>query len=774
MFNNVTVIGSGLMGSSIAAHLTNAGCKVNLLDVVSDKSENRNFLADEAVKKLINIKPSPITTKSNLKKITTGNIEDDLDIINSSEWIIEAVIENLPIKRELYKKIETIMKNNLIVSSNTSTIPLHKLTENMSDKFKNNFLITHFFNPPRYLKLLEIVTSNDTNENIKTKIINFCDINLGKSVIKTKDTPGFIGNRIGIFWIERASIEALNLELTVEEADIIIKNIFNVPKSGVFGLIDIVGLDLMPLVVDSLLQNIPKTDLYHSIHQKPELFDYMLENKMIGRKGKGGFYKLVKKNGKRIKYSLNLKTRKYYVSKKPQVDSLKIAKYDLIKFFDQKNKYSNYAWTVLSEVLLYVLTIANEISSNIHSIDAAMRDGFGWKQGPFEIIDKIGPTIFKSQLTNSKKNIPEILEAVGNDSFYKVEDNEIKFFDLKSKEYLIIERPTGVLLLSDIKKTKQPINKISNASLWDIGDGVTVFEIHSKGNSINMEVMEFLNQSIDLVTSSYKAMIIYNEGDYFSAGANLAEALFLSNIGLESELDKNILSKGQEVYTKLKYSNFPVVASPFNLTLGGGCEIILHSDFIQAHIESYIGLTEAALGILPAWGGCKEMLSRFVSNKDVPNGPMPAVLKTFELIGMAKVSTSAHEAKQLGYLQASDGITMNRNRLLYDAKKQALRLVKDYNPPKKTTYRLPGKTAAAAMNLAIENMISIGQISEHDQFVGKNISTVLSGGDTDITKEVNEEYILKLEKNAIYRLFKKNLTIERLEYVLETGKYLRN
>ena len=376
MFKNVTVIGSGLMGSAIAAHLTNAGCNVNLLDIVINKSENRNYLADEAVKRLIKIKPSPITSKSNLKRITTGNIEDNLEIINTSEWIIEAVLEDLTIKRNLYKKIETIMKNNIIVSSNTSTIPIKQLIEGLSAKFKNNFLITHFFNPPRYLKLLEIVTSNETNQNLKTKIINFCDIHLGKSVIETKDTPGFIGNRIGIFWMERAVVEALNADLTVEETDSIIMNIFNVPKTGIFGLIDIIGLDLIPAVVNTLLKNIPKSDLYHSVHQKPELFDYMLKNKMIGRKGNGGFYKLVQDNGKKIKHSLNLKTREYNVSKKAQIDNLIIGKNNLVNFFEQKDKYSNYAWSVLSDVLYYVLTIAEEISINIHTIDTAMKRWF--------------------------------------------------------------------------------------------------------------------------------------------------------------------------------------------------------------------------------------------------------------------------------------------------------------------------------------------------------------------------------------------------------------
>ena len=350
----------------------------------------------------------------------------------------------------------------------------------------------------------------------------------------------------------------------------------------------------------------------------------------------------------------------------------------------------------------------------------------------------------------------------------------MKYFDFVSKNYTTLKRSDGILLLSDIKKTNEPIKRISTASLWDIGDQITVFEIHSKSNTIDMATMEFLYQSIDIVASSYKAMIIYNEGDFFSAGANLGEALFLGNIGLDTEVEKNILIKGQEVFSKLKYSKFPVIAAPFNLALGGGCEIILHSNYVQAHIESYIGLTEAALGILPAWGGCKELLSRFSSNNSIPKGPMPAVIKTFELIGMAKVSTSAQEAKKFGYLKDSDGITMNRNRLLFDAKMKAIEMSKNYKIPEKKIYCLPGKTAVAAIKLTLENMQSSGAISQYDKFIGEKIAYVLSGGDTDITKEVIEENILKLEKDAIYNLMKENLTIERLEHILETGKYLRN
>ena len=774
MFKKITVIGAGLMGSAIAAHFANTGCKVNLLDIVNKKNKNRNYLAEQAIKKLLKIKPDPFTLKSNVKLIKSGNLEDNLNLINESDWIIEAVIEDIKIKKELYKKIDEIMKDDLFVSSNTSTIPIHLLTEGMSKKFKNNFFISHFFNPPRYLKLLEIVLSEEVDRTKLIKLIKFCDINLGKTVIETKDTPGFIGNRIGIFWIERSVVESIKSNLSVEQTDSIIMNVFKVPKTGIFGLIDVVGLDLIPSVVNSLLKNIPKNDYYRSIHQTPEIFKYMINNKLIGRKGDGGFYKLINQNNNKIKHSLNLNTRKYSKSSKPEIQNLNIINKNLKKYLDQDDKFSKYAWDVLSDVLYYTLCIADEIAYDIVSIDEAMKKGFGWKLGPFEIIDKIGVSFLKEKLLNSKKNIPLLLKNLGNNSFYKIKENEIQYFDFKTKDYKILKRPAGILLLSDVKNTTKPIKEINFASLWDIGDQITVFEIHSKSNTFDSTVLEFLNQCIDIVSSSYKGMIIYNEGDFFSAGANLGEALFLGNIGLESEVDKNILSKGQEVYSKLKYSDFPVISAPFNIALGGGCEIILHSDYVQAHVESYIGLTEAALGIIPAWGGCKELLARFFNNNKIPKGPMPAIIKTFELIGMAKVSTSAYEAKELGYLKSSDGISMNRDRLLYDAKMKVIEMSKNYIPPKQYIYNLPGKTAFAALKLIIDNMRLNGQISTYDKHIGEKIAFVLSGGDTDTTKEIFEENILKLEKNAIYDLMKENLTIERLEYILETGKYLRN
>ena len=774
MFKKVTVIGAGLMGSAIAAHFTNAGCEVALLDIVNTKEKNKNFYADNSINKLLKLKPSPLTLNSNIKLIKSGNLEDNLIEINSSDWVIEAIIEDVDIKKDLYKKIDKIMDKNLVISSNTSTIPIKLLTEGLSQKFKNNFLITHFFNPPRYLRLLEIVRSKDLKIEILNNVKKFCDFNLGKTVIETKDTAGFIGNRIGIFWIERAAIEAMKLNLTVEEADATIMNIFKVPKTGVFGLIDVVGLDLIPTVVKSLLNNIPKNDYYHSVHQAPEIFQYMISHNMIGRKGDGGFYKLISNKKTRLKHSLNLKTKKYSISNKYKIENIKLLKKDIHSFLNLNDKISNYALNVLTDTLYYVLEIAEEISLNIFSIDEAMKKGFGWHDGPFEIIDKIGSEFLIKHYNSLNKKIPKLLNDIGDKKFYILDLNNLKYFDFISKKYNILSRPHGIIHLSDVKKVSKPISKINNASLWDIGDKITVFEIHSKSNSIDMKTMEFLNQSIDIVSSSYKAMIIYNEGELFSAGANLGEALFLGNLGLKSEVDTKILKKGQEVYSKLKYSDFPVISAPFNLAVGGGCEILLHSNHVQAHIESYVGLTEAALGILPAWGGCKELLSRFLSDNNLPNGPMPSIIKTFELIGMAKVSTSAPEAKKLGYLKLSDGITMNRDRLLYDAKIKAIELSNNFIPPKKSTYRLPGETAILALKLAINTMRSSGQISAHDQYIGEKIAFVLSGGLTNITNELSEDDVLKLEKNAIYELIQNNLTLERLEYILETGKYLRN
>tara|TARA_B100000131_G_scaffold319818_1_gene366478 strand:- start:975 stop:3299 length:2325 start_codon:yes stop_codon:yes gene_type:complete len=774
MIKKATVIGAGLMGAGIAAHLANAGTEVLLLDIPFQDKERKNHLSESAIKKLIKTKPSPLTLNSNISLIKTGNIDDDLHLINDSEWVIEAIIEDIKVKKDLYKKIQNVMKDDLIISSNTSTIPLERLVENSNQRFKSNFFITHFFNPPRYLRLLEIVSSKDSIPEYKEKLSEFCDVSLGKSVIHCNDTPGFIGNRIGVFWMIVAANKAIQHGLTVEEADQIITNVFGAPKTGVFGLLDVVGLDLMPHVLSSMIENIEKEDEYHKLSKIPDIVKYMLDNNLIGRKGIGGFYKLENVEGKRVKMSIDLKTKEYSLSVKSKIDSLALGKKDLRLFLDHDDKFANYAWSVLSETLLYTLNHAMEISNDLISIDDAMRNGFGLKFGPFELIDKLGKSWLTEKLSSENRNIPEILKNLEGEKFYIIKENKINYLNYFSKEFEILKRPDGVIMLSDYKKTNTPIKKIPSASLWDLGDGITVFELHSRGNSIDINTMKFLDQAIDIVSSSFSAMIIYNEGSLFSAGANVGEALFLGNIGLESELVENIIENGQKVYQKLKYSKFPVVAAPSSMALGGGCELLLHCDYIQAHIESYIGLTEAALGICPGWGGCKELLYRLSNSNNLPKGPMPAVMKAFETIGMAKTSTSALEAKKLGFLKETDGITMNRDRLLFDAKSVAMNLIENYEPPEKPKFNLPGKTGLSAMTIGLESMKNSGQISDHDKFIGMQIANVLSGENVDLIEEVDEEYILNLESKAIQTLFREPKSQERIETLLETGKVIRN
>ena len=774
MIKNVTVIGSGLMGSGIAAHLSNAGVKVNLLDVPDNNSQNRNELADQAIKRLLKIKPSPLTSKKNIKLISSGNIEDDLELINESDWVIEVIVEDLNIKKALYKNIETLMKDELIISSNTSTIPILKLIEGRNEKFKSNFFITHFFNPPRYLKLLEIVSSKNSNPIFKDILKDFCDYRLGKNVIECKDSPGFIGNRIGVFWMMVASIRAIEMDLSVEEADQIISSVFGAPKTGVFGLLDVVGLDLMPHVMGSMTQNLDKNDEYQNYKKTPEIFNYMLDKKLIGRKGIGGFYKLENINGVKVKNSINLNTKEFSPSKKPNIHSLKLIRKDLKKFLDINDKFSKYALSVLLEVILYTLNHVDEIANDIISIDSAMQNGFGLQFGPFELMDKLGKAWIVQKINESKKETPKILNILFEEHFYKVDGSKLQYFNFQNIKFSNLERPKGVIFLSDIKKIRKPIDKISTASLWDLEDGVAVFEIHSKGNSIDMNTMNFLNKSIDIVDTSFKAMVIYNEGTIFSAGANVGEALFLGNIGLEQKLVDDIIENGQKVYQKLKYSKFPVISAPSGLALGGGCELLLHSNFIQAHIETYTGLTEAALGICPAWGGCKELLLRTKNSNNNPKGPMPAIMKTFETIGLAKTSSSAHEAMELGFFTETDAITMNRDRLLFDAKKKAIDMIDSFSPPVKSNFNLPGKSAFAAIQIGLNNMIMAGQISDHDKLVGENIANILSGGNKGILDEIDEDYLLKLESNAIQALFKEDKTQERIEKLLETGKVIRN
>jgi 3-hydroxyacyl-CoA dehydrogenase len=768
------VIGAGVMGSGIAAQIANAGVQVLLLDIVPPNATDRSSIAKAAVERLAKTEPAPLMSRAAGKLIKTGNIEDGLGQLADVDWIIEAVAERLDIKQGLYRKIESARKPGSILSSNTSTLPLKMLMAGMPESLKRDFCITHFFNPPRYMRLLEIVGGADTRPELISTVTQFADEKLGKAVVVAKDTPGFIANRIGVFWIQAAVDAARELGLTVEEADAVMGKPIGAPKSGVFGLLDIVGLDLQPHIDASLRIALPKNDAYRALPSDFPLLTKMIADGYTGRKGKGGFYRLNTAGGKKVKEAINLKTGEYAVSAKAKLDSVDAAKGGLRSLVTHKDRGGKYAWTVLSKMLTYAASLVPDIADNLVDIDRAMQSGFNWKRGPFEMMDQLGAAWFVERLTAEGATIPPLLaKAAAQGGFYKIVGANILQLGADGS-YQPIVKQSDVIMLSDIKRTSKPLAKNGSASVWDIGDGVACLEFHSKMNALDADSLTMLMQALVIVGKGMRALVIHNEAENFSVGANIGLALFAANIGMWPMLDE-MVTQGQAVYKAVKYAPFPVVAAPSGLALGGGCEVLLHCAAVQAHAETYMGLVETGVGIVPGWGGCKEMLIRHMPGPRDPKGPMPAVMAAFEQISMAKVSKSAADAKDMKYLRATDGITMNRDRLLVDAKARALKLVAEgYKPPEPTQLRLPGPTARAALRLAIDGFALQGIALPHDVVVANHLANVLSGGATDMQDTIEEDQIMALERKAFMALVKTEPTLARMETILATGKPLRN
>lgn len=766
----VCVIGAGTMGAGIAAQVANAGVPVLLLDIVRDEKD-RNAVARGAVEKMLKADPAPFMSKAAAKLVETGNIDDDLAKVADCDWIVEAIVERLDLKQSLYEKLEAVRTHGTAVSSNTSTIPLSKLVEGRSDAFRRDFLITHFFNPPRYMRLLEVVAGLESDADLVDRIVDFADRSLGKSVVRAKDTPGFIANRVGTFWIQVGLNAAFDLGLTVEEADSIAGAPMGVPKTGIFGLVDLVGIDLMPHLQASLTSTLGAHDRYHTHARSLPLIEKMIGEGFTGRKGKGGFYRLNREEGKR-KEAIDLATGAYRPQAKPTAIPGHAAKGDLAALIGLPGKPGAYAWAILGETLSYAASLVPEAADSIVAVDEAMKLGYNWKQGPFEMIDRIGAAAFAARLEKEGMAVPEIVRLAGDRSFYRIENDRRQYMGLDG-DYHDIERPDGVLLLADIRRGAKPILKNASAALWDIGDGVVCLEFTSKMNALDGEILKLIGQAVPLVMQNYKALVVYNEGSNFSAGANLGLALFAANIAAWSEIEK-LVSGGQAAYKALKYAPFPVVSAPSGLSLGGGCEILLHSDAVQAHAESYIGLVECGVGLVPGWGGCGEMLSRWLADPTLPKGPIPAVAKVFEIVSVATVAKSAAEAKELHFLRDSDGITMNRDRLLADAKARALSLVAGYTPPKPPEYHLPGPSGRAALELAIEGFHARGLATDYDRVVAGSLADVLTGGDTDPVDTMSEGDLLKLERAAFMERVRDPRTMARVEAMLNTGKPLRN
>jgi 3-hydroxyacyl-CoA dehydrogenase len=762
---NVAVLGSGVMGSGIAALLANSGLEVSLLDIVPKDAAQRNVLALGAIEKQLKANPSGFTHPKNAKRITVGNLEDDLALLGKADWIIEVVLEDLGVKQATYAKIDAHRKAGSIVSSNTSTMPLKMLLSQASESFKSDFMITHFFNPPRFLPLLEVTGGENCDPQHIKRISEFAEVRLGKGVVHCKDTAGFLANRIGIFWLMVGLNKAIEMGVSVEEADALLAKPIGVPKTALFGLFDLIGIDLMPLIAKAMLASLPAGDRFHTLYQTPELVKNMIAEGYTGRKGKGGFYKLESAaGGKKIKLVKNLQTGEYA----PQVDAaaeyLKLPLKQLV----QQNAYLR---SVLVETLHYAASLVPEISDDILSIDAAMRLGFAWKWGPFELIDKIGSDFLVAECEAAGLDVPELLHKARGKSFYQ----QRNYLSLQG-EYASLQTRPDAYMLADVTYGKNPVLKNSSAQLWDIGDGIAALEFTTKMNTIDDGVIEMINRSIAKVQAEFKGLVIATDAEKFSLGANLPFFMFLANLADWSNIS-SVIKAGQDAMMQLKYAPFPVVSSLSNMALGGGCELTLHCDAVQAHIESYQGLVEVGVGVIPAWGGCKELLlrlSQVQAEGAIPQGAMPVAGKAFETIMLAKVASSAHEAQELLFLNAKSRITMNRTHLLPDAKALCLELANNYSTPQLATLHLGGQSAKTALLMVLDNFKALGKATPHDIVIGQHLAEVLSGGDTDYNNPLSEADILRLEHDHFIELVKTKETRARIEYMLEHNKPLRN
>ena len=787
----VAVLGSGVMGSGIAAHIANSGYPVVLLDIVPPLSSpplaggikgGRNAFAEKGVEKQLGAHPSGFTHKNKAKLVTAGNLEDNLDLLKDVDWIVEAVLEKLEVKQDVYKKIDAVRKKGSVVSSNTSTIPLHILLGGLSEEFQKDFMITHFFNPPRFMKLLETVPGPKTRKDAYEEIKAFADVALGKGVVDCKDTPGFIANRIGVYWLMVGLLDAMKMNVPVEVADAVMGRPSGIPKTGVFGLFDLIGIDLMPLIAKEMLATLPQSDPFRAMYQEPELVKKMIADGYTGRKGKGGFYRLNKQGEKKIKEVVDLASGEYRIQAKPDLESAKARSVaDLIKANDLGGKYAR---AVLLKTLAYSASLVPEISDDILSVDNTMKWGYNWKSGPFEMIDKIGVDVFAEALKAEGIAVPAIIEKAKGKKLYDLQGDVRTFYTLKG-EHAPLPKRDGVWSLADKKLGKKPILKNGSASLWDLGDGVACLEFTSKMNSIDPDILTLANQSIEKVKTDFKGLVIGSDADNFSVGANLAFILYAANMAAWP-LISDVIKQGQNTMMALKYAPFPVVGALGGMALGGGCEFILHCDAVQANIESYPGLVEVGVGVIPGWGGCKELLLRHVGGSAkssgiggmltsmVGGGAMPAVSKVFELIGMAKVGGSADEAKDNLVLNDKSRISMNRMRLLPDAKALCLQLAQGYSAPQPATISLPGATGRVALQMAVKGLKLAGKVTPHDEVVTKALGVVLTGGDADSSDILTEQQILDLEYEQFMHLVKTKGTLARIEHMLETGKPLRN
>ncbi len=736
---NVVVIGSGTMGSGIAAHLCNANIPVTLLDLKTEISE-------KARERIHKSRPPLLIDKSKINNIKIGNISDNFDVVKEADWIVEAVVERIDVKHQIYEKIFKSRKVGAIVSSNTSSIPIKVLSQNLTDTEKKDFCITHFFNPVRYMGLLEIVKNENTDLNKINQLKEFCEIELGKGAIVCNDTPGFLGNRVGVYAMQIAMTEAFKMKLSVEEADAIFGRPMGIPKTGVFGLYDLIGIDLMADVLKSFIKELPKTDEFHEVAKEIPLVKKLIETGYTGRKGKGGFYRINKSGATKVMEAINLETGDYSPSKKIDIKSDKV---DLSGLINRKDRYGEYAWSVISKIIKYASSLVPGITNQFNDIDEAMRLGFNWAKGPFEMLEEIGVKNFFNKVDDfSGNNFLEELNKSKNENFYG-----------ERQKY------TNIETLGKVKKTAVRLDGNDSAKIFRFND-YNIVEFTTKANALDYDSMDALKKATD------KPLIIINESMQFSAGVNLTYTMQFAEKNDFKSIEK-FIKYFQETCKHLKYSKHPVISAPSGLTLGGGFEVMVQSNFVASHTNIVVGLVETIVGLIPAGGGCKEMLGRWLETEEAKKDPNFAPLKVFDIIGYGKTATSPVEAEPLKYLRPSDKKIMNRNSLL-EVSKKIISENKDFKTPKELKFNLPGESVRIEMNKIIEKLYNEKVILDHGVNVAKELANVLSGGDTTINKTLSEDDLFKLELNAFMKLIETNKTQDRIRHTLSTGKPLNN
>ncbi|MFL2895409.1 MAG: 3-hydroxyacyl-CoA dehydrogenase NAD-binding domain-containing protein [Candidatus Pelagibacter sp.] len=736
---SVVIIGSGTMGSGIAAHLCNANVPVTLLDLSTD-------ISTKARERIYKSRPPLLIDKNKIDNIKVGNINDDFDVVKEADWIVEAVVERIDIKHKIYDKIFKNRKSGAIVSSNTSSIPIKILSEHLTNDEKKDFCITHFFNPVRYMGLLEIVKNENNDLKKIDSLKKFCENELGKGAIVCNDTPGFLGNRIGVYAMQVAMTEAFRMKLSIEEADAVFGRPMGIPKTGVFGLYDLIGIDLMADVLKSFIKELPEQDSFQEVAKEIPLVKKLIETGYTGRKGKGGFYRMNKANDQKILEAINLESGDYSPSKKIDMG---IDTVNLKELINRKDKYGEYSWSVISKIIKYASSLVPGITDKFNDIDEAMRLGFNWSMGPFEMLKSIGVNEFFNRIDDFKNNdFLENLSKTKDENFYG------------SRQLY-----TDIETLGKVKPRATKTDKNKSAEIYRFKD-FNIVEFTTKACALDYDSMDALKKATD------KPLIVINESMQFSAGVNLSYTMNFAEKNDYKSIEK-FIKYFQDTCKELKYSKHPVVSAPSGLTLGGGFEVLVQSNFVASHTNIVVGLVESIVGLVPAGGGCKEMLWRWSQTSEAKSDPDFAPLKVFEIIGYAKTATSPIEAEPLKYLRPEDKKIMNRNSLFSESKK-IIDQNKNFKSPNECTFKLSGKPLKEKMIKVLEKLYNEKVILDHGIKVGTELANVLSGGDTTSDKLLTEDNLYQLELTSFMNLIETDQTKDRIRHTLATGKPLVN